>query len=61
MCVVSSREGRLAGERICYDRAMVLRQLGIFHEPEGPVGRAEAALMHPLTMAQILRRRMSPR
>ena len=54
-------EDRLAGERIYYDRAVVLRQLGIFHEPDSPVGRAEAALMHPLTIAQILRRLMSQR
>jgi steroid delta-isomerase-like uncharacterized protein len=47
---------RLAGERIYYDRATVLRQLGIFHEPDGLVGRVEAALMHPVTMAGIVRR-----
>ncbi len=44
---------RLAGERIYYDRAMVLRQLGLFHEPEHALGRITAALMHPITMARI--------
>lgn len=32
-------QDRLAGERIYYDRATVLRQLGLFHEPEGRLGR----------------------
>jgi hypothetical protein len=27
-------EDRLAGEKIYYDRATVLRQLGVFHEPD---------------------------
>lgn len=32
-------EGTLAGERIYYDRATVLRQLGIFREPDQGLGR----------------------
>ncbi|HEX2216822.1 MAG TPA: ester cyclase [Xanthobacteraceae bacterium] len=44
---------RLAGEKIYYDRATVLRQLGVFHEPDGMVGRITAVLAHPLTMARI--------
>jgi len=47
---------RLAGERIYYDRAIVLRQLGLFHEPERALGRITAALTHPYTMARIARR-----
>jgi steroid delta-isomerase-like uncharacterized protein len=31
-------EDRLAGERIYYDRATVLRQLGVFHEPQSALG-----------------------
>ena len=46
----------LAGERIYYDRASVLRQLGVFHEPDRIVGRLEIALMHPLTIARAIRR-----
>ena len=49
-------ENRLAGEKIYYDRATVLRQLGVFHEPDGMVGRIEAVVMHPLTMAQAIGR-----
>ena len=32
-------EDRLAGEKIYYDRATVLRQLGVFHEPQSWLGR----------------------
>ena len=30
---------RLAGEKIYYDRGTVLRQLGVFHEPQSVLGR----------------------
>jgi len=48
---------RLAGEKIYYDRATVLRQLGVFHEPESLPGRITTALVHPVTMAQIIARK----
>jgi steroid delta-isomerase-like uncharacterized protein len=48
---------RLAGEKIYYDRATVLRQLGLFHEPESLPGRIAAVLTHPVTMARIVRRK----
>jgi steroid delta-isomerase-like uncharacterized protein len=43
---------RLAGERIYYDRATVLRQLGVFREPSSTLGRMMTALMHPITIAR---------
>ena len=49
---------RLAGEKIYYDRAMVLAQLGVFHEPDRILGRLNAMAMHPLTMARILGRKL---
>ena len=49
---------RLAGERIYYDRATLLRQLGVFHEPDGALGRIITLLTHPLTMAQIALRKV---
>jgi steroid delta-isomerase-like uncharacterized protein len=52
---------RLAGERIYYDRATLLRQLGVFHEPNRTLGRITTLLMHPLTMAQIAMRRILKR
>jgi hypothetical protein len=45
-------EDRLAGERIYYDRGTVMRQLGLFHEPEGALGRLATGLSHPLTIAR---------
>lgn len=43
---------RLAGERIYYDRGTLMRQLGLFHEPEGALGRLVTAVSHPLTIAR---------
>jgi steroid delta-isomerase-like uncharacterized protein len=51
------QDDRLAGEKIYYDRATLLGQLGVFHEPEGAAGRVTTALTHPLTMARIVRHR----
>jgi steroid delta-isomerase-like uncharacterized protein len=49
-------EDRLAGEKIYYDRATILRQLGVFHEPDRLPGRVDAVVMHPLTMMRIVGR-----
>jgi hypothetical protein len=45
-------DDQLAGERIYYDRASVLRQLGVFREPQTVVGRIGLLVAHPLTIAQ---------
>ena len=49
-------EDRLAGERIYYDRGTVLRQLGVFHEPESFAGRVATLATHPLTIARAIGR-----
>ena len=49
---------RITGEKIYYDRAMVLAQLGVFHEPDHILGRLNAVVMHPMTMARILARKL---
>jgi steroid delta-isomerase-like uncharacterized protein len=46
----------IAGEKIYYDRATVLRQLGVFHEPESLRGRVTTALVHPITMIWVAAR-----
>jgi steroid delta-isomerase-like uncharacterized protein len=51
-------EDRLAGERIYYDRATVLRQLGVFHDPESFAGKISTLATHPLTIAQALIRNL---
>jgi steroid delta-isomerase-like uncharacterized protein len=48
------KDNQLAGEKIYYDRATLLKQLGVFHEPESLRGRITTALMHPITMARIV-------
>jgi steroid delta-isomerase-like uncharacterized protein len=49
-------DDRLAGEKIYYDRATVLRQLGIFLEPDHGLGRIATIIMHPITVARAVLR-----
>ncbi len=51
-------DGRLSGERIYYDRAGVLRQLGVFFEPTTLVGRIAIGLTHPITIARAYGRQL---
>jgi steroid delta-isomerase-like uncharacterized protein len=51
-------EDRLAGERIYYDRATVLRQLGVFHEPQTLLGQISTFASHPATIARTLARKL---
>lgn len=47
-------DNRLTGEKIYYDRATVLRQLGIFHEPQTVLGRLSIIVTHPRTIVWTL-------
>ena len=49
-------EDRLAGEKIYYDRGTVLRQLGVFHEPQTVLGQIATLATHPATIARALAR-----
>ena len=51
-------EDRLAGEKIYYDRATVLQQLGVFHDPQSVLGRLCILATHPVTMAKALTRKL---
>lgn len=51
-------ENRLAGEKIYYDRATVLRQLGVFHELESILGQFSTLATHPVTIARALVRKV---
>ncbi len=54
-------DDRLRGEKIYYDRGTVLRQLGVFHEPQTTLGQISILATHPITMARaLLRRRKLP-
>jgi steroid delta-isomerase-like uncharacterized protein len=61
LCGIFTFDGsdRLASERIYYDRATVLRQLGVFHDPESLVGRVTTALTHPITLVRLALRRLT--
>lgn len=51
------KKNRLAGEKIYYDRATLLGQLGVFHEPASLRGRIVTAVTHPVTMMQVVLRK----
>jgi steroid delta-isomerase-like uncharacterized protein len=51
-------QDRLAGEKIYYNRATVLRQVGVFHEPQSALGRICTLATHPITIARALTRKL---
>jgi len=61
LCGIFTFDGndRLASERIYYDRGTVLRQLGVFHDPESLVGRLTTVLTHPITVVRLALRRLT--
>ena len=54
-------DDRLAGEKIYYDRGTVLRQLGVFHEPQSVLGQISILATHPTTIARALARKLRGR
>jgi steroid delta-isomerase-like uncharacterized protein len=50
-------DDRLAGEKIYYDRGTVLRQLGVFHEPQTILGQVSILAAHPVTIARAVARK----
>ena len=51
-------DDRLAGEKIYYDRATVLHQLGVFHDPQSVLGQISTLATHPVTIARALARKL---
>jgi steroid delta-isomerase-like uncharacterized protein len=51
-------DDRLAGEKIYYDRGTVLRQLGVFHEPQSVLGQISILATHPTTIARAFVRKL---
>jgi steroid delta-isomerase-like uncharacterized protein len=45
---------RIVCERVYFDQATILRQLGLAHDPSTPAGRATLLLSHPLTIGRSL-------
>jgi steroid delta-isomerase-like uncharacterized protein len=54
-------DDRLAGEKIYYDRGTVLRQLGVFHEPQSVLGQISIVATHPTTIARAFARKLLSR
>ena len=63
LCAVYTftKADKLAGERVYYDRATVLTQLGVLHDPESLLGRALTTITHPITLGRALFRRTRSR
>lgn len=51
-------DGKIASESIYYDRAGVLAQVGLYHEPVGFFGRLVTGLTHPWTLIRAYTRRV---
>jgi steroid delta-isomerase-like uncharacterized protein len=47
-------EDRIVCERVYFDQATILRQLGLAHDPASLQGRASLLLSHPLTVGRAL-------
>ena len=47
-------EDRIVCERVYFDQATILRQLGLAHDPTSLPGRASLLLSHPLTVGRAL-------
>ena len=47
---------RIVCERVYFDQASILRQLGLAHDPSSLLGRASMLLSHPLTIGRALLR-----
>ena len=52
---------QIASERIYYDRAGVLAQLGVFHDPRTLIGRALGSVTHPVTVLRVVWRKLVQR
>ncbi|HEX2086111.1 MAG TPA: ester cyclase [Solirubrobacteraceae bacterium] len=49
---------RIVCERVYFDQATIMRQLGVAHDPSSLAGRATTLLSHPLTIGRALLRRV---
>ena len=54
-------EDRLICERVYFDQATVLRQLGIAHDPLSVSGKVATVLNHPLTVGRAVLRQVTGR
>lgn len=45
---------RIVGERVYFDQATVMRQLGVAHDPQSLAGRVSTLVSHPVTIGRAL-------
>ena len=45
---------RIVCERVYFDQATIMRQLGVAHDPSSPAGRLTTLLSHPVTIGRAL-------
>ena len=50
----TSAPGQRSCERVYFDQATILRQLGLAHEPSSLAGRLSLLVSHPRTIARAL-------
>jgi steroid delta-isomerase-like uncharacterized protein len=55
------KEDRLVNERVYFDQATIMRQLGVAHDPSSIAGRVTTALSHPVTIGGAIARRVTRR
>lgn len=51
-------DDHLAGEKIYYDRATILKQLGVFYEPQSVLGQISILVTHPATIVRAFARKL---
>jgi steroid delta-isomerase-like uncharacterized protein len=49
---------RIVGERVYFDQATIMRQLGVAHDPSSLAGRATTLVSHPVTIGGAIARRV---
>src|SRR5687768_2905298 len=49
---------RIVCERVYFDQATIMRQLGVAHDPQSPAGRLTTLLSHPVTIGRAVLRRV---
>jgi steroid delta-isomerase-like uncharacterized protein len=52
---------RIVCERVYFDQATILRQLGLAHDPSSLAGRLSMLVSHPLTISRALLGALAPR
>ena len=47
-------QDKIVCERVYFDQATIMRQLGVAHDPASPAGRISTLVSHPVTIGRAL-------